>query len=285
MRLSSPVNIKVVLQSVHPGALKWRLTAIRSAQAWERDTDAGPMLVEERATLLTQLFVRRVLLTNGGEESHSALVRQEVQEPHEFPMQAAGGGRDQRQESIVFVLVVETVLRYRTLGSVDAHAVGVLSMPRRAMATDRRRRGISWTESSKNKKAPVIMNRILQDSGNARILRDTCNARILRHLQCPNPPTLAMPESSEPFAMPESSGGFGHCKRLHLGSSEPCQRRSHPGPRGHRVVSRGWRRRSGAWCEGPQLEGSPPPRLRGARVPHTSCRCAGCKCASDLRQL
>ena len=146
-----------------------------------RDTDAGPMLVEERATLLTQLFVRRVLLTNGGEESHSALVRQEVQEPHEFPMQAAGGGRDQRQESIVFVLVVETVLRYRTLGSVDAHAVGVLSMPRRAMATDRRRRGISWTESSKNKKAPVIMNRILQDSG---------NARILRHLQCPNPPRL-----------------------------------------------------------------------------------------------
>ena len=56
----------------------------------------------------------------------------------------------------------------------------------------------------------------------------------------------------------------------HLRSSEPCQQRSHPGPRGHRVVCRGWRRRSGAWCEGPQLEG-PPPCLRGARMPHTRC--------------
>jgi len=53
-------------------------------------TDAGPVLVEERATLLTQLLVGRVLLTDGGKESHSTLVREEVQEPHEFPLQATG---------------------------------------------------------------------------------------------------------------------------------------------------------------------------------------------------
>ena len=53
---------------------------------------------------------------------------------------------------------------------------------------------------------------------------------------------------------------------------------------GRLAVSCGWRRRSGAWCEGPQRERSAPPRLRGARVPHTSCRCAVCRCASDLRQ-
>ena len=94
------------------------------------------MLAEERAALLTPLFVRRVLLTNGGKENHSLPVRQDVQEPHEFPMQAAGGRRDQRQERLVFLQVVETVLRNLTLGSVDEHAVGVLSMPRRAMATD-----------------------------------------------------------------------------------------------------------------------------------------------------
>jgi len=56
------------------------------------------VLVEERTALLTQLFVRRVLLTNGGKESHSALVRQEVQEPHEFPMQAAGGRSGSRRD-------------------------------------------------------------------------------------------------------------------------------------------------------------------------------------------
>ena len=46
------------------------------------------MLVEESAALLTQLVVRRIRLTDGGKESHSALVRQEIHEPHEFPMQA-----------------------------------------------------------------------------------------------------------------------------------------------------------------------------------------------------
>ena len=91
------------------------------------------MLVEESAALLTQLVVRRIRLTDGGKESHSALVRQEIHEPHEFYMR---GRRDQRQESLVFLQVVETVLRYLTLGSVDEHAVGFLSMPRRAMATD-----------------------------------------------------------------------------------------------------------------------------------------------------
>ena len=59
-----------------------------------RDTDAGPMLVGESAALLTQLFVRRIRLTDSGKEILSALVRQEVQEPHKVPMQAAGATVD-----------------------------------------------------------------------------------------------------------------------------------------------------------------------------------------------
>jgi len=42
------------------------------------------MLVEERAALLTQLFVRRIRLTDSGKEIHGALVRQETQEPHKL---------------------------------------------------------------------------------------------------------------------------------------------------------------------------------------------------------
>jgi len=125
---------------VHVGALKWRLPAWRSStphpkctSLGARDTDAWPMLVEESATLLTQLFVRRMRLADGGKESHSALVRQEIHEPHEFYMR---GRRDQRQESLVVLQVVEAVVRHLVLGSVDEHAIGVLSMPRRSVATD-----------------------------------------------------------------------------------------------------------------------------------------------------
>ena len=90
-----------------------------------RDTDAGPMLVGESAALLTQLFVRRIRLTDSGKEILSALVRQEVQEPHKVPMQAAGGGRGQGQESLFVLQVVEAVFVDLALGSVDEHAIGV----------------------------------------------------------------------------------------------------------------------------------------------------------------
>jgi len=83
------------------------------------------MLVGESAALLTQLFVRRIRLTDSGKEILSALVRQEVQEPHKVPMQAAGGGRGQGQESLFVLQVVEAVFVDLALGSVDEHAIGV----------------------------------------------------------------------------------------------------------------------------------------------------------------
>ena len=70
------------------GALKERLPAWWSSCAnpqgrclGARDSDAGPMLVEERSALLTQLVVRRMRLADSGKEVHGALVRQEIQEP------------------------------------------------------------------------------------------------------------------------------------------------------------------------------------------------------------
>ena len=108
--------IEVLLQRVCVGALKERLPAWWSSSAnpqgrslGARDSDAGPMLVEERAALLTQLFVRRIRLTDSGKEIHGALVRQEIQEPHKLPMQAAGGRRDQGQESLSVLQVVQAV--------------------------------------------------------------------------------------------------------------------------------------------------------------------------------
>jgi len=101
-----------------------------------RDSDAGPMLVEERAALLTQLVVRRMRLADSGKEVHGALVCQEIQEPHKLPMQAAGGRRDQGQESLSVLQVVEAVVLHLALGSVDEGAIGVLSMPKRSVATD-----------------------------------------------------------------------------------------------------------------------------------------------------
>ena len=84
--------IEVLLQRVCVGALKWRLPAWWSSSPnpqcrslGARDSDAGPMLVEERAALLTQLVVRRVRLADSGEKVHGALVRQEIQEPHNSP--------------------------------------------------------------------------------------------------------------------------------------------------------------------------------------------------------
>ena len=94
------------------------------------------MLVEERATLLTQLVVRRMRLTDSGKEVHGALVCQEIQEPHKLPMQAAGGRRDQGQESLSILQVVEAVVLHLALGSVDEGAIGVLSMPKRSVAAD-----------------------------------------------------------------------------------------------------------------------------------------------------
>ena len=91
------------------------------------------MLVEERATLLTQLVVRRMRLTDSGKEVHGALVCQEIQEPHKLPMQAAGGRRDQGQESLSILQVVEAVVLHLALGSVDEGAIGVLSMPKRRL--------------------------------------------------------------------------------------------------------------------------------------------------------
>ena len=69
-----------------------------------------------------------------------ALVCQEIQEPHKLPMQAAGGGRDHGQESLSVLQVVEAVvvleLVHLAFGGVDEHAIGVLSMPKRSVATD-----------------------------------------------------------------------------------------------------------------------------------------------------
>jgi len=125
------------------GALKERLPAWWSSSAnpqgrslGARDSDAGPMLVEERAALLTQLVVRRMRLADSGKEVHGALVCQEIQEPHKLPMQAAGGRRDQGQESLSILQVVEAVVLHLALGSVDEGAIGVLSMPKRSVATD-----------------------------------------------------------------------------------------------------------------------------------------------------
>ena len=60
-RLSTPVCIEVLLQRMRVGTLNWRLPAWWSsspnpqcASLGARDSDAGPMLVEERAALLTQ---------------------------------------------------------------------------------------------------------------------------------------------------------------------------------------------------------------------------------------
>ena len=90
------MRIEVLLQRVRIGTLKWRLPAWWSStpnpqctSLGARDSDAGPMLVEERAALLTQLLVRRMLLSDSGKEVHCALVRQEAQETHKLPMQAA----------------------------------------------------------------------------------------------------------------------------------------------------------------------------------------------------
>jgi len=115
------------------------------------------VLVEERAALLTELFfVRRMRLADRGKEVHgrhgtamarlcarkyknrhgTALVRQEIQEPHKLPMQAAGGRRDQGQESFSVLQVVEAVVVHLAFGGVDEHAIGVLSMPKRSVATD-----------------------------------------------------------------------------------------------------------------------------------------------------
>jgi len=41
MRLSSPVHIEVVLQSVHPGSLKRRVTAWRSSTPHPKCTSLG----------------------------------------------------------------------------------------------------------------------------------------------------------------------------------------------------------------------------------------------------
>jgi len=66
-----------------------------------------PMLVAERAALLTQLVVRRMRLADSGKEIHGALVCQEIQESHKLPMQAAGCRRDQGQESLSVLQVCE----------------------------------------------------------------------------------------------------------------------------------------------------------------------------------
>jgi len=58
-----------------------------------------------------------------------ARLRQEIQEPHKPPRQAAGGRRNQGQESLFLLRVVEAVFIHLALGSVDEHAIGVLSMP------------------------------------------------------------------------------------------------------------------------------------------------------------
>ena len=75
-------------------------------------------------------------LADSDKEVHGALVCQKIQEPHKLPMQAAGGRRDQGQESLSVLQVVEAVVRHLALGSVDEYAIGVLSMPKRSVATD-----------------------------------------------------------------------------------------------------------------------------------------------------
>ena len=73
-----------------------------------RGTDAGRRTRRVAESMLTQLFVRRprMRLADSGKEVHGALVRQEIQEPHKLPMQAAGGRRDQGQERLSVLQVV-----------------------------------------------------------------------------------------------------------------------------------------------------------------------------------
>jgi len=157
------------------GALNWRLPAWWSSSPnpqctslGARDSDAGPMLVEERAALLTQLFVRRMRLADSGKEVHGALVCQEIQEPHKLPMQAAGGGRDQGQESLSVLQVVQAVVRHLALGSVDEHSIGVLSMPKRSVATDVVAGAVE------------LMDRILQNN-------KSCVLSTINHAYCQRP--------------------------------------------------------------------------------------------------
>jgi len=51
-------------------------------------------------------------------------------------MQAAGGGRDQGQEGLSVLQVVEAVFVHLAFGGVDEHAIGILSMPKLTVATD-----------------------------------------------------------------------------------------------------------------------------------------------------
>jgi len=51
-------------------------------------------------------------------------------------MQAAGCGRDQGQEGLAVLQVVEAIFAHLAFGGVDEHAIRVRSMPKRSVATD-----------------------------------------------------------------------------------------------------------------------------------------------------
>jgi hypothetical protein len=96
------VRVEVLLQRVHVGALKWRLPAWwsstpnpQSTSLGARDTDAGPMLIEESAALLTQLFVRRIAKKSVA--IPGAARRQELpaarEKGHERPPPCGGRGK------------------------------------------------------------------------------------------------------------------------------------------------------------------------------------------------
>ena len=145
------MGIEVLLQRMHVGALKCALAGVVEQPPQSAVHKLGRTRLRRvtGAGRRTRRVADRTLLcaTDAPGRSrqrspwppwhcHGALVRQEIQEPHKLTMQAAGGRRDQGQESLSILQVVEAVVLHLALGSVDEGAIGVLSMPKRSVATD-----------------------------------------------------------------------------------------------------------------------------------------------------
>jgi len=91
------------------------------------EANACAMLKEERAATLTQFLVTRLVM-QGGEEADGPLVSQDVQETHEFAVEAARCRHNQREKGLVVVTEVIwtefVALRFRH-SRVNEHLVGL----------------------------------------------------------------------------------------------------------------------------------------------------------------
>ena len=91
------------------------------------EANAGTVLIEESAATLTQFLLAGFVLQSG-EEAKGPLVSQEVQEAHEFTVEAAGCRHNQGEKGLVVmtevVRAICVALRLRH-GRVDEHLVRV----------------------------------------------------------------------------------------------------------------------------------------------------------------